>query len=554
MSVYCKRFFATLFLFVSILTFASILTFSVAATPNTEDIYYTDIPGVTKEEIDEIEALKRQYPDGLIYGMIYSEEAFLTMDGQVGGYAQLLCQRLGRLFGLKITPKILEWDSLITDLDNGSVDLTGDLTATPARRETYFMTSPIAPRSFAVFRNAKREPLDLLSGEETLRYGCLEHTITYTRVLETSMVPFKAVFVHDYQQAAAGLRDGTIDGFIYETATDSLLEYYPDIAYQEYYPVTFTSASLSTANPGLRPLIDVTQKYLDQGGSQELSALYEQGKKEYLHQKLYKSLSPEERAYLEYHIKNNIPVPAAAEFDNYPVSFYNDQEKEWQGIAHDILREVQNLTGLTLEVTTGADEPWNSILGKLDSGDVAIVTNLLKSKERSGHYLWPDAPYSIDSYALLSRMDTEDMTISQVSLARVGLLEGTAYEEIFNRIFPDHDHFILYPDALQCFEAMDSGEVDLVMMPRHLLLCITNYMERPGFKVNAALNIPCESYFGFNKEERTLCSIVSKAQALIDCSEITDRWERRQQPGSCSLLKSYGIATLAMPYDVTSTF
>lgn len=530
MPVWRKRFsacFIIFFLFVSILTSIPSPTSFAAAGSDTEGIYYTDIPGVTEEEIADIESLKRQYPDGLIYGMIYSEETFIGIDGQIGGYTQLVCRRLGDLFGLTITPQILEWDNLITSLNNGSVDLTGDLTATPSRRETYFMTDPIAERSFAVFRSAKQEPLDLLSCEETLSYGFLENTTTYERVAETSLVPFEAVFVQDYQQAATGLQDGTIDGFIYESNTDSILEYYPDIAYQEYYPVAFTSVSLATANLKLRSLIDVTQKYLEYGGRQELADLYEQGKTEYLSQKLYKSLSLEEWEYLEYHIENNSPIPVAAEFDNYPISFYNSQEDEWQGIAHDILREIESLTGLTFEVITGKDEPWNSILEKLDNGEALLTTNLLKSKDRSGHYLWPDTPYSIDSYALLSRMDTEDMTISQVSLANVGLLEGTAYEEIFNRIFPDHHNFILYPDALQCFEAMESGEIDLVMMPRHLLLCITNYMERPGFKVNVALNIPCESYFGFNQKEEVLCSIVNKAQLLVNCEEITDRWERR---------------------------
>ncbi|MCQ4636109.1 diguanylate cyclase [Anaerovorax odorimutans] len=504
------------------------LVSSAAETENGKDIsYYTDIPEVTKEEIADIESIKKQNPDGLVYGMIHSEEAFVAGDGEIEGYTRLICQRLSDLFGLKITPRIMEWNELMDGLGNGSVDLCGDLTATPDRREKYFMTSSIAERSFSVFRNGKRAPLDLINGSQKLRYGFLKGSITYERVRETSAVPFEAVFVQDYQQGVEKLRDGTIDGFIYEAMSESLLEYYPDIAYQEYYPVAFTSASLATADPELSPLIDVVQKYLEHGGKEELSILHEQGEKEYLRHNLYKKLTEEEKEYLEYHIDNKIPVPVAAEFDNYPVSFYNKQEKEWQGIAHDILKEMQSLTGLTFEVTTGADEPWNSILDKLDRGDAAIITNLLKSKDREGHYLWPEEPYSVDTYVLLSRMDRDDMTISQVSAAKVGLLEGSAYEEIFNRIFPDHTNSVLYPDAQQCFEALDSGEVDLVMMPRHLLLYITNYMERPGFKVNVALDIPCESYFGFNKEEKTLCSIVSKAQEVVDCEEITDHWERR---------------------------
>lgn len=520
---HCKRVFIYFFIF---FLFGSVITVS-AASNNKAAAYYTDIPGVTEEEIAQIESLKHQHPEGLVYGMIYSEEAFVSLDGQMGGYANLVCQRLSSLLGLKITPRILAWDKLNASLSDGSVDLSGELTATPGRRKTYFMTSSIAERSFAVFRNANREPLDLLCSKETLRYGFLKDATTYERVRETSVVPFEAVFVRDYKEAAEGLRDGTLDGFVHEATTDSLLEYYSDIAYQEYYPVAFTSVSLATANPDLSPLINVVEKYLKHGGKQELSGLYEQGKKEYLRQQLYKSLTAEEKAYLKDHFDNKQPIPVAAEFDNYPISFYNEQEHKWQGIAHDILDEVQSLTDLSFEVTTGTEEPWNSILEKLDNGDVALITNLIKSKDRSGRYLWPDAPYSTDSYALLSRMDQDDMTISQVTLSKVGLLEGTAYEETFNRIFPDHKNIVLYSDAKLCFEALGAGEVDLIMMPRHLLIFITNYMERPGFKVNVPLNIPCEAYFGLNKDQEVLCSIMSKAQRLVDCEEITDHWERR---------------------------
>lgn len=77
-----------------------ILTASAEPIPDDGGIYYTDIPGVTVEDRANIESIKRQYPDGLIYGMIYSEEAFITTDGEIGGYTQLVCQRLSSLFGL----------------------------------------------------------------------------------------------------------------------------------------------------------------------------------------------------------------------------------------------------------------------------------------------------------------------------------------------------------------------------------------------------------------------------------------------------------------------
>ena len=36
----------------------------------------------------------------------------------------------------------------------------------------------------------------------------------------------------------------------------------------------------------------------------------------------------------------------AAEYDNYPASFYNDMEREWQGVAMEVLDEIGELSGL----------------------------------------------------------------------------------------------------------------------------------------------------------------------------------------------------------------
>jgi len=49
---------------------------------------YKDIPGVTEQEIDAIEALREQTGD-LIFGMMLSTEAFEDKNGEVNGFAVL---------------------------------------------------------------------------------------------------------------------------------------------------------------------------------------------------------------------------------------------------------------------------------------------------------------------------------------------------------------------------------------------------------------------------------------------------------------------------------
>ena len=65
---------------------------------------YRDIPGVTQDEIDAIEALREQNAS-FTYGMMLSTESFITMDGELRGFTALVCEWLEELFGIPFIPQ-----------------------------------------------------------------------------------------------------------------------------------------------------------------------------------------------------------------------------------------------------------------------------------------------------------------------------------------------------------------------------------------------------------------------------------------------------------------
>ncbi len=500
---------------------------SFAADAPLGPVYYADLPGVTRAEIESIERLKRSRPEGITYAMMYSDASFITEDGEIGGATRIICEELSRLFGMRVTPRLVEWNALVAGLDNHEFDLSGELTATPERRKKYRMSDPMMERPFMVFRHADREDLDLINGRETLRYGFLKGSIDSDRVGATSAVPFTAVFLESIEEAARAIQNGSIDAFISEGRPDFLFDNYGGIAYQQYYPLVYTSVSLSAANPDLFPVIDVFQKYLDRGGRGRISKMNAAGETEYRRHKFFRQLSEEEKQYLADHAATGRAIPLAAEHDNYPASFYNQRERQWQGIAHDIIAEITHITGLTFEVVNAPGVPWLSLQETLESGGAAMVTELMPTRNRRGRFLWPKDPYMRDQYALLSLEDEPNISIDQVFGARVGLIRGSAHEEAFHQVFPDHLDPVLYPNAMEGFEALEKGEVELVMMTKNLLLSITHYSERPGFKVNISLDLPSDSYFGFNVNETVLRGIMDKAQTMVDCEAVADQWRRK---------------------------
>jgi signal transduction histidine kinase len=482
----------------------------------------SDIPGVTTEELAALETLRGQNTT-FTYGMLLTAETFYNVDGDIQGFSRLFCDWLSELFQMPFEPEIHEWDDLIDGLDANTIDFSGELTATSGRRQIYLMTDAIAERSVKYMRLTSSRPLAELAETRPLRYAFLEGTTTINAVTPLVEYAFETSLVSDYDAAYQMLADGSIDAFFAESVAEAAFDKYGDVVAEEFFPLVYGPVSLATHNPRLAPVITVVQKALNAGGMRYLTELYNEGHREYLRQKLSLLLTDEERAYLE----RATAVPFLAEHDNYPISFYNSQEDSWQGIAFDVLAQVTDLTGLRFERANGLEAEWPALLGNLEQGDGAFVTELIRSHDREGHFLWPNTVNMVDYYALLSKVDYPNIEVNEILYARIGLIENSAYAELFHAWFPQHSDTITYFSNAEAFAALDRGDIDLLMGTKNLLLSQTNYEEQAGYKANILLDRSYDSTFGFNRSESVLCSIFDKTMRIIDTKSIADSWARK---------------------------
>jgi signal transduction histidine kinase/DNA-binding response OmpR family regulator/ABC-type amino acid transport substrate-binding protein len=487
---------------------------------------YQDIPGVTGGEIEAIEALKRRNPS-FTYGMILSTETFYGEAGEIQGFSDLFCLWLSQLFGIPFKPAVYEWGGLLAGLKDRSVDFTGELTATPERRQVYFMTDAIAERSIKYVRLAGSTPLSVIVKERPLRCAFLNDAVTASQVLSSVRGSAEAVFVDNYDTAYDMLKNGAVDVFFNEGIVEAAFEAYSDVMVEEFFPLTYVPVSFTTGNPSLEPVVSVLQKALQEGAGRHLTKLYNRGQQEYMKFVFFRRLDGEEREYIRRHSSPDNPVPVAMEYDNYPVSFYNAQEKEWQGIALDILEEIEALSGLRFKRVNDQAADWPTLLKMLEDDKAALITALIRLEDREGRYLWANESFQIDNYALLSKLSFPDIKINEVLYTRVGLVRGTAYAELFRSWFPDHADTVEYPAMEDAFAALERGDVDMVMATLYLLLSLTNYREQTGYKANVVFNRNFDSTFGFNLGETTLRSVVDKALRIVDTGGIERRWTRR---------------------------
>ena len=492
---------------------------------------FREIPGVSDEEIAAIEALREKY-ERFVFGMEPSTEAFVNMDGEIRGYTALLCEWLSGIFGIPfVIPELLTWNGLLDGLLSGEVDFTGEMTATEERKnpsdpnkKPYFMTAnAVAQRHVVYLRLAYSPPLSEIAQTRLPRFAIIDGTSTMRDISRYAIEEFEIVFIEEYIDAYELLKSGAADALIAENVAEAVFDAFGDVVASDFFPLIYSPVSLTTQNPELKVIISVMQKALEQGVSRHLNKLYDKGHRQYLKHKLQMRLTEEEREFIKY----NSVVPFAAEFDNYPISFYDARQKEWQGVALDVLREVEIFTGLKFNIINDIDTDFSKLLELLETGEALILSEVFRSPTREKRFLWTQTPLLVVNFALISHVEQPNISITDVNSVSVGLHKGTIYDEIFKKWFPNHKYTIKFDNQNDVFDALTLGKIDMVMHNIVGLLQLTNYNEMPYFKANIVFEQSFESTFGLNKNAEVLRSIIDKTLAMIDISRIAQGWTTR---------------------------
>ena len=477
---------------------------------------FRDVPGVTPEEIETIEAIAMQ-TNFLTYGMTMSTECFRDADsGATLGFSVLFCDWLTHFFGIKFMPIIYEWDALRNGLESGAVSFSGDISSSLSG-ESYYMTEPIADRRIRVVSAEGLEKLAVIGRNRPLRYGFLDGTTTEETVRSfISRTQYESVPVKNYNMVYQQLLLGDIDALFMDDTVEGMFALYENLIIEDFVPISYNRVAMATCDKSLEPIISVVRKYMRSAGSYEFMQLYDLGRTDYLRWNLANHLSIAESDYLSDLIASGEPVSVSLESDNYPANFYNETDSEWQGISIDILDEISSLTGLHFEYRDSSGYPENS-----------LSAGLVRTAERERFLLFADEAYQTDYYAFLSASDFRNLTLSDISYVRVGVVADATSADMFRSLFPSHTAVVEYKTNREAILALTDSEIDVLMGTRNMLLNMTSYMELTGYKANLVLHRPYEVYFAFSPDEALLSGIVSKAQLLVDTQRISDDWTRR---------------------------
>jgi len=484
---------------------------------------FRSIQGITEAEITAIEALQKKY-NSFVYGMVLTTEAFKKENGEIGGYAALICGWLTDIFKINFIPLILDPADLLSKLDTGEIHFSGNMMPAGERSGTYYMTEPVAERQIVTVKLAGSRSLSEILAERPVKYAFAANTSIGTAAASVmELGTYELIEIPSVNDAHRALTDGEADVYIAACIVDASLINFDDIIIEDLFPLVFNPASIATAIAELEPVISVINKALHNGAMSHLNDLYNQGNKDYQKYKISYLMTDEERAY----IRDNPVIPVTANNNNYPLSFYNERENEWQGIYFDLLNEITSLSGLKFNVAHDEHAAFPVIQDMMIKGDALIIPEYIQSKEREQDFIWSDVVIMEDHYALISKYEHRGIALNEIFQERIGVSRNSIYSYILNQWFPNHKNIVEYEGIDSAVKGLQENEVDMIMSTQRRLMQLTHYQELPGYKANFVFNQSIETKFAFNKNEKVLRSIIDKALKLINIEGITHQWTQR---------------------------
>ncbi|MCL1992289.1 MAG: ATP-binding protein [Spirochaetes bacterium] len=530
-----SKVFATALIFLSFFTAGCEMGTGASLYSGAAVSYYRDLPGVTAEEIAAIAAL-RESRGAFSYAILPSSEAFVQGCGTIVGFAPLLARFLSDFFDIPFNLHIDSWENIIYGLNAGLIDFNSDLTPTPQRRQDYFMSHPVAQRHLVVFSYINLPEFYSRHSLNGLRVGFLYGTVTYEAIINGHpYLYFEAVNMLRMEDVPQALAAGYIDAFIFivEGAHDIDGNLHGQMRTQNLFPTAFIPVSLTTADPELQPIITVFNRYIETGGIHNLYALFKQGFLSYARYMVTNSITASQRLFISSVVASGSPIPVGLEPDNYPISFFNSREGEFQGIVPDILAMVTDLTGLPFQALSDMNSSREDIIRMLKNGDVLLISelNMHEGEEFQDYFLWGtggETPFFTDSFIFMSRVDFPGLQLYQVMHVNVGVVAGTIYETLFDTWFPDALHVRRFDDGEQALAALGAGAIDLFMTRANTLLAQTNFHERAGYRANIVFSDPqIESFIGFGANAYFLQRIFESAMLFVDVENISRDWVNR---------------------------
>ncbi len=224
------------------------------------------------------------------------------------------------------------------------------------------------------------------------------------------------------------------------------------------------------------------------------------------------NLTPEELAYL----KTKRVLRVQNDSNLTPYNF--NENGIAKGFSIDYINLLANKLAIEVEYVQGN---WDDFLNQLESNQLDIVMNMLKSKTREERFLFAKDSYIELEPAMISRIEDEDFTsFNQLNHKTMALVKG--YHS-YDRVKADYPNITIYPtnNTLEMIQAVSNNKADAAYGLRGVLEYNINKHFISNLKITPNYDDKAFGfYFAYTKGNTLLDSIMTKAEKLITKKEL----------------------------------
>lgn len=424
------------------------------------------------------------------------------------GFLHDLLPDMQRELGLRISlAEIAGWDDAYSRFADGEIDILYGANPTPERERTMRFSRPVLRLPYVVLAR-KNSTIQTLGDLDGRRIGFVANDFVSGQLpVEYPNIRFEKVEYPDQKQALKELASGALDGFITSGGgiEHEYLFDFPALAVIAQVRGITSDMTLAVLRKD-EMLGRILDKYIEQRREWIREAARRTGQ---IYNRKILRLDDAELDWLE---KKGEAVVGVAE-DYLPFDFY--QDGEYKGIAGEALKRIADLVGMRVKVVSG---PFAEIYDKAVGGTIDVL-NIAKTEDRLSHFIYP-RPIVTERDIIVGLKSSPPMPdVYGLDGYRVAVIEGFWHEEYLRKNLKT-PQIVKTADIMESLRLVREGKVEYMIENPTVVEFYINGLGYTDLVKRGITSKDSFVYFGVNRRQPELASIIDKALALVDFEEV----------------------------------
>lgn len=218
-------------------------------------------------------------------------------------------------------------------------------------------------------------------------------------------------------------------------------------------------------------------------------------------------LTKEEKEFVEK--TKSLKVSVVSDWS--PMVYYDQNNKEYQGVAIDILKNISELSNLKIEYVPAID--LAEAMEQVSSGKSDVVAGMLSDFSLSQKYnVAITIPYITTQNMLIARNDVNTNSLASLTIA---LVSGSSTNEIIG------NKIKYYPNIAECVKAVKNGDADYTYCNAYTSEAIIKQHSSRDLIISAIPNRDIQIGFGINNDlNENLITIIEKSINSINAEKL----------------------------------